>query len=161
MRCFFTVLAVSLLAASCGGSDVDVSGVPELPEVTTSEVETMLRDSTTPVVVNVWASWCIPCRSEAPLLERAAELTGADVQFIGLNVRDDQAGARGFIAEFFPTAPIQQLFNPDGDIPPALGGSRGVPLTFFYAPGGELVNLHSGVIDERTLALQIDEILSR
>ena len=80
---------------------------------------------------------------------------------IGLNVRDDQAGARSFIAEFFPTAPIQHLFNPDGDIPPALGGSRGVPLTFFYAPGGELVNLHSGVIDERTLALQIDEILSR
>jgi hypothetical protein len=42
---------------------------------------------------------------------------------------------------------------------PATFGGFGVPLTFFFAPGGELSYLHSGVIDERTLALQIDELL--
>jgi cytochrome c biogenesis protein CcmG/thiol:disulfide interchange protein DsbE len=153
------VLLVSL--ASCGDSSVDISGIPDLPETTTAEISSILSGSPVPVVVNVWASWCIPCRSEAPLLERAAESAGDTVTFIGLNVQDDQEGARGFIAEFFPEAPIDHYFDPRGNIPVDLGGGRGVPLTFFYAAGGELVELHSGVIDERTLALQIDEILSR
>ena len=104
-------------------------------------------------------------RTPLPIIRRsrnkAAEAAGEDVRFIGLNVRDDQQGARSFIAEFFPEAPIEHLFDPAGDIPLKLGGTRAVPLTFFYAPGGNLVNLHSGVIDERTLALEIDEIRSR
>ncbi len=87
--------------------------------------------------------------------------SAGEVRFIGLNVRDDQSGARGFIAEFFPTAPIEHIADPSGTIPVELGGNRGVPLTFFYDSSGGLVELHSGVIDERTLALQIDEIVRR
>ena len=151
------LVALVLLAAACSGSDVAAEDIPELPEVSAAELSSMLANSTEPVVVNVWASWCVPCRSEAPLLQRAA--SGSGVSFIGINVRDDQAGARGFIAEFFPDAPIDHFFDPSGDLPIALGGTRGVPLTFFYAPGGELVTLHTGVIDERTLALQIEHAL--
>jgi cytochrome c biogenesis protein CcmG/thiol:disulfide interchange protein DsbE len=161
MRRLLIVLAIALLAASCGGASVDISNVPELEDIDTDGLEALLAESSTPVVVNVWASWCVPCRSEAPLLEKAATSTGEDVRYVGLNVRDDQEGARGFIAEFFPDAPIEHFFDPGGDIPLELGGNRGVPLTFFYAAGGELINVHSGVIDERALALQIDEILSR
>ena len=159
MRRLLTLVVLMLAAASCGGSDIDVSGVPELPTIEAEELNALLEASAEPVVVNVWASWCVPCRSEAPLLERAAADT--DVRFIGINVRDDQQGARGFIAEFFPNAPIEHYFDGEGNLPIDLGGTRGVPLTFFYAPGGELVTLHTGVIDERTLALQIDEILAR
>ncbi|MDJ0953086.1 MAG: thioredoxin domain-containing protein [Acidimicrobiia bacterium] len=159
MRRSILAVIVVVLAASCGGSDVDVSTVPELPTISSQELETLLAESAEPVVVNVWASWCVPCRSEAPLLDRAARQPG--VRFVGLNVRDDQDGARGFIAEFFPDAPIEHYFDPSGDLPLDLGGTRGVPLTFFFAAGGELVNLHNGVIDERTLALQIDEIKAR
>lgn len=159
MRRLLSLLVLTLVTASCGGSDVDVSAVPELPTIAAQELNALLEDSTKPVVLNVWASWCVPCRSEAPLLERAA--SEANVRFIGINVRDDQQGARAFIAEFFPNAPIEHYFDGEGDLPIYLGGTRGVPLTFFYAPGGELVTLHTGVIDERTLALQIDEILAR
>lgn len=159
MRLLLVLIALMLVTASCGGSDVDASAVPELPVITAEDFATLLTSSEEPVVVNVWASWCVPCRSEAPLLERAA--SDAGVRFIGLNVRDDQDGARRFIAEFFPDAPIEHYFDSGGNLPIALGGTRGVPLTFFYASGGELVALHTGVIDERTLALQIDEILAR
>lgn len=160
MRRFLPIAALMLVLSACGGGGADPETVPELAATTFEQIEAIINDSPAPVVVNVWASWCIPCRSEAPLLEQAAESAG-DVVFVGLNVQDDQAGARGFIAEFFPDAPIDHYFDPNGNIPVSLGGTRGVPMTFFYAPGGELVNLHAGVIDERTLALQLDEISAR
>ncbi len=151
---------LALIAAGCATTSVDVSSIPELPAASSEEVQTLLAGAEKPVVLNVWASWCIPCRSEGPLLQRAAAQFSDDVQFLGLNVRDSQDGARGFIAEFFPEASIKHLFDRAGDIPVDLGGSRAVPLTFFYAPGGNLVKVHTGVLDERTLALQIDEILA-
>lgn len=161
MRFLALTLVLTAALSACGSSRVDYSGVPELPAVTADGLGALLAESATPVVLNVWASWCVPCRSEAPLLAAAAETYGDVVDFIGLNVRDGQAGARSFIAEFYAGADLDYLYDAAGDIPVALGGSKAVPLTFFYAPGGELVKLHSGVIDERALALQIDEILAR
>jgi thiol-disulfide isomerase/thioredoxin len=161
MRLRLLFVVSMLVAAGCAASSADPDTVPELPVVTEADVTARLADAPRPVVLNVWASWCLPCRSEAPLLDQAAAEYAGTVDFIGLDVRDDQDGARSFIAEFFPGAAITQLHDPGGDIPVALGGSRGVPLTFFYASGGELVTLHSGVIDERTLALEIDEIVRR
>jgi hypothetical protein len=77
---------------------------------------------------------------------------------VGLNVRDTPRASAAFISEFFTDAAIEHVADPAGGIPIDLGGSRGVPLTFFYHQGGELSYLHYGVIDERTLALQIDEL---
>lgn len=94
------------------------------------------------------------------MLSTAAEAFDGRVRFVSLNVRDGFADAASFIAEFFSQAPIEHYADASGTIPTDLGGNRGVPLTYFYAPGGELRHLHRGVIDERTLALQIDELLA-
>jgi cytochrome c biogenesis protein CcmG/thiol:disulfide interchange protein DsbE len=153
--------ALIVVVGACATTTVDASSIPELPVATPDDVESVVAASEQPVVLNVWASWCTPCRSEAPLLAAAAEEFEGTVSFIGVNVRDGMDNARGFIAEFFPDAPITHLHDRPGDVPAALGGTNGVPLTFFYAAGGELVYLHHGVIDERTLALQIDEIRAR
>lgn len=154
-----TVTAVLLLSA-CGGSDAAPDAEPPVP-ITFEEVESLLGRSTEPVVLNVWASWCVPCRSEAPLLDAAARLHEGAIRFVMLDVRDQPGSAAEFIAEFYGDAPMEHFADDGGDIPVRLGGTRGVPLTFFYASGGELVDLHFGVIDERTLVLQIDELLSR
>ncbi len=161
MRRFAASMSLLFVIVSCAGNDIDFSSIPRLPEATPASVTALLSESDLPVVVNVWASWCIPCRSEAPLLAKAAAEFDGRVTLIGLNVRDAQDRARRFIAEFFPDSPIEHVFDAGTGIPIELGGTLGVPQTFFFAAGGELIALHSGVIDERTLALQIDEIVSR
>ncbi len=159
MRIRIVTVLVALVVAACGGADIDISDVPDLPAVTVPEFTAMLADDPRPAVVNVWASWCVPCRSEAPLLRAANAEFGDRVRFIGVNVQDTQEGAKRFIAEFgldgFP-----HVFDPDRRIPAVLGGI-GVPITYFVAPGGEVIETHVGVIDERTLALGIDELLRR
>jgi thiol-disulfide isomerase/thioredoxin len=58
------------------------------------------------VVLNVWASWCPPCRSEAPALQAVStELVDQDVRFVGVNIRDNQTDARAFEQEFGLTYP--------------------------------------------------------
>jgi cytochrome c biogenesis protein CcmG/thiol:disulfide interchange protein DsbE len=149
---------LALILAACAPTAAVQAEAP--PPTTTDEMNALLAESTLPVVLNVWASWCVPCRSEAPLLSRASHRYQGEVRMIGLNVRDAPSGAAAFIAEFFADASMEHLADSAGGIPIDLGGTRGVPLTFFYEPGGELRFIHYGVIDERTLALQIDELLS-
>jgi cytochrome c biogenesis protein CcmG/thiol:disulfide interchange protein DsbE len=158
-RTIVILATVAVLATACSAAQPRGDVAAPTP-VSFGELSEMLRTSEEPVVLNVWASWCIPCRSEAPLLSRAAATFHEQVRFVGLDVRDSKTGSTAFIAEFFENAPIEHLADPGGQIPIDLGGNRGVPLTFFYRPGGELSYLHPGIIDERTLALQIDELLA-
>jgi len=158
MRRIISILIVLLVAAACS-SGGEVGDVAPLPETSPEAIQQLLAASEKPVVVNVWASWCIPCRSEAPLLRAAYESFGAEVTFVGLDVRDDQDSARAFLNEF-DLDEFEHFFDPSGAVQGSLGRG-GVPLTMFYAPGGELVERHFGVIDERALALNIDEILRR
>ncbi len=127
----------------------------ELPEITVSEFESHLVNLGRPAVVNVWASWCLPCRSEAPLLDQAHAEYGDRIAFIGVDVLDSQTGAREFLAEF--GLDFDHFFDRDRSIPNHYG-AFGTPVTFFFAPNGELVQLHNGVIDERTLAIHLDEL---
>lgn len=148
--------ALALVIVACG-ADAAVGG-PPLDEVSPAQLEAMLTEEGRPSVVNIWASWCLPCRSEAPLLRTAHESLGDDIRFIGIAVADRQGDARGFLAEFDLT--FENYFDPGRQIPGSLGRT-GVPLTFFFDDGGALVHAHSGVIDERTLAIRLDELLAR
>lgn len=156
MRRLLPIALVVAFFSSCGEAGPDTSGVPDLPEMSVAEFEAKLAALDRPAVVNVWASWCIPCRSEAPLLNAAFEAHGGEIEFIGVDVEDNQADAKAFLAEF--GLGFEHVFDRSRSIPNRFAGF-GTPITFFFAPGGELVSTHNGIIDERGLALGIDELL--
>lgn len=151
------LIVVPVLLAGCSGSAGMGSDLADLPEVTVSEFESHLDGLGRPAVVNVWASWCLPCRSEAPLLTRAAARYGVEIEFIGVDVQDGQAEAKDFLARYGLTG-FDHFFDPNRAIPNHYN-AFGTPITFFFAPGGELVRAHEGILDERTLALNVDELL--
>lgn len=150
--------ALLLVVLACGGSAEDTTpeGAVPLPDVTGAELEAMLRESDQPALVNVWASWCLPCRAEAPLLNKAFVEYGSQIEFIGVDVQDTREDAREFLDEF--GLEFQHFFDPNRAVPNHFAGI-GTPITFFFGPSGDLVHTHNGMIDERTLALHLDELL--
>lgn len=97
-----------------------------------------------PVVLNFWASWCVPCREEAPLLARSWQRYGPDgVLFVGLNMQDLTDDAERFMAEF--ENDYLNVRDPT-DAVAREWGVTGIPETFFITPGGEVVSHAIGVV---------------
>jgi cytochrome c biogenesis protein CcmG/thiol:disulfide interchange protein DsbE len=96
-----------------------------------------------PVVLNFWASWCPPCREEAPLLEaKWREYEEQGVRFVGVNIRDHEADARRFVERYGLTFPI--LRDPDQILADELGVGLGLPQTFFITDDWRLLATVSG-----------------
>jgi thiol-disulfide isomerase/thioredoxin len=95
-----------------------------------------------PVVSNVWASWCGPCREEFPTLQSLSARYGKRVAFVGVNSKDGDDTAATFLRE----APLSypSYTDPDGKIAASLGTIGGLPDTAFYDRGGELCHLKQG-----------------
>jgi thiol-disulfide isomerase/thioredoxin len=110
----------------------------------------------TPVVVNIWGSWCAPCEREAPLFARAASAYGDRVQFIGVDIMDTRTSARRKMQEWGLTYP--SVYDAAGDVKIELG-LVGAPDTLFYAASGALVRKHIGEIDGPVLDEEIRGLL--
>jgi thiol-disulfide isomerase/thioredoxin len=117
--------------------DTDVDGFHQLLEQLTG----------TPVVVNVWGSWCAPCVAEAPLLKTAAE-RHTDIQFVGVDIQDSRNGAIAFVRDH--RIPYPSVFDPTGAIRTEMG-SLGQPDTYFFDAQGKMVAKWQGQIDAQTL----------
>jgi thiol-disulfide isomerase/thioredoxin len=94
-----------------------------------------------PVVVNVWASWCGPCREEFPVLQKLSARYGKKVAFFGLNSEDSDDAAATFLRE--EPVPYPSYTDPDKDVFTSLG-AVGFPDTAFFDKNGELVYLKQG-----------------
>ena len=112
------------------------------------------------VVLNVWGSWCAPCRAEAPGFVAVAADTAADgVQFVGVNTRDTESGASAFEEEFGVTYP--SVLDPDGrlllafrdTLPPAA-----IPSTLLVDREGRMAARVIGPISQTSLADLVDTI---
>lgn len=95
-----------------------------------------------PIVVNVWASWCGPCREEFPVLQKLSAHYGKKVAFLGINSQDSDDAAATFLRE----APLSypSYSDPDKDIAHSIGADIGFPDTAFYDQSGKLVYLKQG-----------------
>lgn len=160
------LLLAILLAGGCGGSDSGeldgshpdyaraLAGAPaplaglhkqgnELLDGGTSAYEERIeRLGGFPIVANVWASWCIPCRQEFPVLQKLSARYGKKVAFVGVNSEDSNDAATTFLREV--PVPYPSYTDPDKEILSSLGGLGGLPDTAFYDSSGELVFLHQG-----------------
>jgi len=115
----------------------------------------------TTVVMNVWGSWCAPCRDEAPDLVRAAKrLRGEDVRFVGVNVREPGvASARAFVRRF--GVPYPSIYDRDGS---ELLGFRdtlppdAIPSTLVIDPQGRVAARVLGTVDTTTLVGLVHDV---
>ena len=149
------LVAALLLVAACTSPPDGGEAQGDLPPIDGAGIRALLADLDRPAVVNVWGSWCVPCRSEAPLLAALHREMGDEVVLIGVDVQDDRSSALEFIEEF--GLDFDHYFDATREVPAELGGF-GTPITYFVAPGGEIVETHSGIIDEQRLALMVDEL---
>ena len=109
------------------------------------------------VLVNLWASWCIPCRQEAPELDRfARRYRKRGVSVLGINVQDNSDDALAFLREY--DVRYRQLRSV-GDERSAAFGSTGVPENFLVDPRGRLALIWRGPVDQSFLEQQVVPIV--
>ncbi len=102
----------------------------------------------TPVVLNFWASWCVPCQTEMPAMERVAQLLGSRVAFIGINTADQSSDALAFVAKTGVTYTL--AFDPLSTVGSQYG-VFGLPVTVFISPAGKMIGRDVGAITQGDL----------
>ena len=107
-----------------------------------------------PVVLNFWATWCVPCVQEHPLLLSAARQLGEEVQFLGVVYQDEEETARSWLRRRGSSYP--SLVDPQSKTAIAYG-IIGVPETYFIDPRGTIVAKHIGPLDSQTLMARLRE----
>lgn len=111
------------------------------------------------LIVNVWGSWCAPCRSEAPELVAASKELGDDVAFLGVNTRDlDPAPALAFERSFGLTYP--SIYDPNGQLLLNFGQlpPKAIPSTLVIDTDGKVAARVLGEVNASTLIGIVDDV---
>jgi thiol-disulfide isomerase/thioredoxin len=106
-----------------------------------------------PLIVNVWGSWCPPCRQEMPDFEKVHRSLGDRVQIVGLDRGDGRGAATDFAAQHGITYPL--LFDSQDIFAPALGVEI-MPTTLLVSADGVVVKSHAGPLDADELTQLIN-----
>ena len=108
------------------------------------------------LVVNFFASTCVPCRKEMPALEQVQRALGEKVTFIGIAVEDDPKAAQALVAKTGVTYDTMQ--DPTGEMINKSGGTL-LPYTIFVAADGTIMERHNGALDASQLRQKISDDL--
>lgn len=177
--------AAALLLAACSGGDADagagdtgfvagdgsITAIAPTDRVRAPDIEgdllngeswALSQEQGRVVVLNVWASWCAPCRAEAPVLQALWEEFGpAGVSFVGLNTRDSTATALSFEKAYGITYP--SVVDSDGRIQLRFSGiapPQAIPTTLVIDQDGRLAGRILGRASESTLRGLIEPLLA-
>ncbi len=119
------------------------------PELVTGKTIDLARYRGKPLIVNAWASWCVPCRDEAPLLKQFAE-SHPDIAVVGLNVNNAKDDARKFRAQ--AALPFPSIYDPDGKLALVTLEIAQLPSTLYVDSAGVLRGRTNGPISTDTLS---------
>lgn len=152
------VLALTLVAcgrgAPIGGGDdarlLDLDAAGAVARVEQHE-------GATPVLLNLWASWCAPCRDEAPVLAAAERRYRGRVAFLGINYQDSHEGARAFLDTFSIRFP--SVFDPSGAVAREFG-LRGIPVTVILDRDGAEIFRRVGTLTESELVAALERAVA-
>lgn len=108
-----------------------------------------------PAVVNLWASWCPPCREELPALQRYADAYADEVHVIGVITDDRPEAAAALATDLGITLP--GLDDPDRQLLSHVGGA--LPVTLFVDDAGQVRHVEYGALDEAAVAAYVTEHL--
>ncbi len=111
-----------------------------------------------PMVINLWATWCAPCRAEMPAFAQA-QADNPDVLFLFANQGESAAVAARYLATL-GIAPSTAVLDPDWALGQAVG-SRSLPTTLLVNAQGLIVNTHVGVFNRAALQVQVDAVRSK
>jgi len=147
-----------------GGYDITVVAVgdrvaaPDLSGETLAGEQVSLGDfAGKTVLVNVWGSWCVPCREEVDdLVTARRELPRAEVAFLGINIRDDRAAAQAFEDRYGVTWP--SLYDPSSSLMLSFRDSlaaAAVPTTYIIDADG---NVAVRMLDKQTASTFVDVV---
>jgi len=145
---------LSSAAAEPGGDvlpDVEIASFDDGSTISLADIEG-------PAVVNLWATWCAPCRREIPDFEAVHQARGDEVRFVGINIGEDAARAAAFLDEV--GASYDQYLDSEGYVVTELRTST-MPVTVILDANGVITERHLGPLDQDGLNEAIDEALGR
>ncbi len=157
------LLAVAAIVAVVAVTAVLVSSGEEAPGDPAPEIALPDFDGNTvrladfqgqPLVVNYWASWCIPCLAEMPGFEAVYQSHKGQVAFLGINLADDPVGAQHVRESTGITYPV--AVDADGKSFEAFG-AFGMPTTVFIDPDGYIIEMYTGELTAQELDERIEK----
>lgn len=175
-----SLLVAVLVTAACGSDDGGASSAPSgglqaggLDPITTVEApdgSVLDRELTGwdgqpttvgafgdgPIVLNFWASWCVPCVTEMPDFETVHQDLGDEITFLGVDVIDRQEDGQRLVDQTGITYAVAR--DPSGSLLRAMGGTQ-MPTTVFIAVDGTVAKVHRGALDESELRNLIHKTL--
>lgn len=144
------MVGVGLLAAWIFGSPADVATIGEqAPDFTVVLIEGgtfTLSEVDKPVLLNFWASWCAPCRTEIPDISAFAD-ANPQIQVIGVAVEDVESLSREFAAEIGASYPLALGTTEVEDSYPRLG----LPVTYVLDENGVVTDIFNGIVNQKVL----------
>jgi cytochrome c biogenesis protein CcmG, thiol:disulfide interchange protein DsbE len=150
------VIGLIVFEVASAGSGGKAEPAPPLPSAVLRAPRTTLASLRgKPALVNFWASWCEPCRQEAPELERLNRSLHGEAQLVGVDYTDRASNARDFIRQYGWTFPV--LSDPDG-----IYGARyrfsGLPTTIVLDSQGRIVETLRGPQTAADLRQALDSV---
>jgi thiol-disulfide isomerase/thioredoxin len=158
-----TAIALSFLLTGCASGNAPSEIIKKSDRKTAPHLTGVTLDGGTydvqpdkVTVINVWASWCAPCRAETPILVDMAE-KNPQIQFVGIVTRDNISAAKAFAARFnmkYPTFVDDSLINKfQGSIP-----ANGIPTTLVIDKSGQVAARISGATTVANIKHVLEEV---